>query len=203
VVDTHDRLACGIQVPQHPNDCALGCSVHASEGLVENEKVSTLRQGAGQKHPLLLTAGELADLPLGESRHADLLQAAQRQGSLASAGKPEKANLPVETHHHHVEHGSRKVPVHPRSLRDIGDAVSGVRERVSEHGNLPRDPWDDTQRRLEKGGFTSAIWSDDCNHPTRRRGEVYVVHHRLSPIGDRHSAHAERDERIVMLNWAR
>ncbi len=54
----------------------LGRRVDPGEGLVQQVEFGILGQGAGEKHALLLAAGELADLAFGEvcmptrSRHA-------------------------------------------------------------------------------------------------------------------------------------
>jgi hypothetical protein len=56
MVDTDDRFAGGIQIPQHLDDCALCGGINSCERLVQHEKVGVLRQSSGKEDSLLLTA---------------------------------------------------------------------------------------------------------------------------------------------------
>ncbi len=51
--------------------CVLGLDVDAGEGLVEQDDPAVLGQRAGEEDPLLLAAGQFADLALAEIAHAD------------------------------------------------------------------------------------------------------------------------------------
>ena len=63
--------------------------VHSGERLVCQVEVRVLGQRPGQKHPLLLAAGELADLAVGEVRYADFLQAPHGLLALLFTGPPQ------------------------------------------------------------------------------------------------------------------
>jgi hypothetical protein len=48
--------------------------VQAQGRLVQHQKVRPVQQAAGQVQPLVHTAGELADLPVGVGQQADQVQ---------------------------------------------------------------------------------------------------------------------------------
>ena len=61
----HNRHALAIQFPQEVQDLMLGFHIHARCWFIKEEKLGFANQGTGKKHPLLLTAGEFVNLPLG------------------------------------------------------------------------------------------------------------------------------------------
>ena len=64
--DQH-QVAGRAQFAQQRDDRRLGLHVDAGERLVEQDDASFLRQRAGEKHALLLSAGEFADLAVAKS----------------------------------------------------------------------------------------------------------------------------------------
>ena len=67
VVDDEDGLALGAEVAEQSEDDGLGGGVDAGHRLVHEVGVGTLGQGTGQEGALLLTAGKLADLAVGQA----------------------------------------------------------------------------------------------------------------------------------------
>ncbi|APG28861.1 hypothetical protein A7E78_14090 [Syntrophotalea acetylenivorans] len=71
VVHHHQGLARFLGSLQHVENRSLGGRIDSGKGFVKQQDIRSLRQGPGQKYALLLPAGKLADLALGEVLHAD------------------------------------------------------------------------------------------------------------------------------------
>ncbi len=89
----------------------MAVSVAAStprKGLVEQDEVGLLGQGAGEEHPLLLAPRERADLARGEVGQADPGEAVHRAG--AQLGARNRPNRPI----------SRCMPITTTSMARAG-----------------------------------------------------------------------------------
>ena len=82
------------QFPQDLDDRLLGDRVHALERLVHQVHRRVLHQCPGEEHPLLLPAGELADLPAGEVGHADPAERVECGLPLGAPGRRNQPSLP-------------------------------------------------------------------------------------------------------------
>ena len=71
---------------------------------------ASLHEGAGEKGALLLAAGQLADLAVGEILHADLLEGVHGSRAFTLSGSADPAEAAVEAHGDDVEDGGGKVP---------------------------------------------------------------------------------------------
>lgn len=71
VVHDDDAATAVAQAPQHGDDRRLARAVDAREGLVEQQQLGVLRDGAGDERALALPARERADLPIGEALEAE------------------------------------------------------------------------------------------------------------------------------------
>src|SRR5690606_18645113 len=117
VVHRHHGGALGVEAPKHLDERGLAGGVHARERLVEQVELGLLHQRPRQEDALLLAARGLADLAVLERLHAYLGQ--RRAGALArrAARPPERTQLAVEPHRHHVEGGGGEVQVDGGALR--------------------------------------------------------------------------------------
>src|SRR3546814_8744389 len=102
----------------------LGGGVDAGERLVHEVQVGFLGQRPGQEHPLLLSAGELADLPAGEVRHADLVETGQRRRAVPPGDRPQPAQHAVRSEEHTSE---------LQSLMRISYAVFCLKKKKKTH----------------------------------------------------------------------
>ena len=82
----HDRDAVLVQVCQQVQHVVPGADVDAGRRLVEHQQAGVAQQSAGQEHPLLLAAGELADVPLGKLGDAQTIQHRGNVGLVGAAG---------------------------------------------------------------------------------------------------------------------
>ena len=73
-MDRDDRLPLLPQFSEQFEDDSLGGSVHACHRLIHEVDFGLLGESPSQENPLLLAAGELADLPPLELRQPHLIQ---------------------------------------------------------------------------------------------------------------------------------
>ena len=109
------RLAQG--VPEHPP----GLGVEARGGLVEEQHLGVVHEGAGDHHPLLLPAGEGEGLAPGLVRELHLRE--QPVGARLALGRGQAEVAGVEGQH--LAHG--EVAVEVAALGHHRDAPLGVR----------------------------------------------------------------------------
>ena len=89
----HDGEAVVVELAEQVQDLVAGAHVDARGGLVDEQQVGRAEQGAGDEHPLLLAAGELADVAVAEVADAEPVEhigdarAARPGWSTASAGR--------------------------------------------------------------------------------------------------------------------
>src|SRR5215213_8854168 len=123
VMNTDHGLATRAKFLQEVNNRSLGSRVHARERLVHEIELGVLGQGAGQKDSLLLTAAELADLPVGEIGHSHLLKATVRKLAIGLARPTDPTQSAVAAHQDDIKGVRREIPVDTPSLRHIPDSL--------------------------------------------------------------------------------
>ena len=100
----------------------------AGGGLVHDEELRLLAQGAGNEHQLLLAAGEGGEVPLRQVSHTQLLQGGQSLLLQGLGGALERGQVPGQAHEGGVQHGIAEGGT--VYLRDVGDAGRSRREKV-------------------------------------------------------------------------
>ncbi len=128
-------LALGAQLRQQRYDRPLSRGVHPRERLIHQVEVGILHERAGKQHSLLLTARQLADLPPGEIRHADLVERLEGGLPLPGARTPQPAEPAIEAHHHHIEHVRGKIPVDRGTLGYVGHPLTHFRIGLTEEAH--------------------------------------------------------------------
>ena len=69
-----NRFTASAQVGQHFGDNRSSLGVHGIEGFVEEQQVGVLGERPRQQRALLLTAGQVADLPRAQVTQAEVLE---------------------------------------------------------------------------------------------------------------------------------
>ena len=179
-----DRLPLLPQLTEQLEDDLLGGGIHAGHRLIHEVDFGLLGESPGQKHPLLLPAGELADLPPLELREAHFLQALPGPFPLAMPRPPKPAQPAVRPHQHHVQHADRKIPIHALTLRHIADLLPLRGDR------LPQDPHgaaghgQQTQHGFDQRALPRSIGPHDRRQLRLLHDEVHIPQHRLALVGD-------------------
>jgi len=197
-VDDHDGATAIPKLAQHLDDRPLGRGVDARERLVHEVELRVLREGPGQKDPLLLAARQLADLPIREVAESDAIEAGQPALAMAPADGAEPADLAVEPHARDVEGGDREVPVDRLTLRHVPDAGASLGERLAPELDLAARLGHQSEARLDEGALARAVGTDDRDESRVGRGVVVdVPEHRATVVGDGHRVDRERARRRV------
>ena len=130
VMHHEHRLAALTQLVQQRDDRRFGRGIDAGERLIHEVKIALLREGAGQEDSLLLAAGEIRNLPVGEGQHLHLVETGSRDFAILLAGTLHEPNPPIAAHQDHVHDVDREVPVHRFALRNVADAAESFLERA-------------------------------------------------------------------------
>ena len=97
----HDRDPVGVEVGEQVEDVVAGLEVDAARRLVEEQERRVGDQRAGQEDPLLLAAGQLADVAAGQAADAQPLEQADRRAgrssAVAQARQRRSAQRPIRT----------------------------------------------------------------------------------------------------------
>ena len=184
---------------QQLDDGVLGIDVDAGEGFVEQNHPPVLGKRAGEEHPLLLAAGELADLALAEIAHADAGKCCCDRFMIRGFGNAHHVHVAIAAHHHHVLDENREVPVDVLALRHIGDDVLFQRgiDRLAENCDLAPGEADEPHDRLEQGGFAAAVHPDERGDRACRDFESRIAQGGVTvAVGDGRVSDGESGSRI-------
>ena len=110
------------QLIEEAHEHLLGGDIDTAERLVEQEHISALEQGAGEKDPLLLATRERADLDVRECVHANFRQRGRRPCPIVTRERAPARGAAADSQQDCLDHRDRKRPVRTRTLRDVGDA---------------------------------------------------------------------------------
>ena len=162
----------------------LGDRVDRGEGLVEHHRDGFLRDGAGEKHALLLSSGQLPDGPVPEPGQGDAAQGVPDPLAIPGARPPPQAPERVASHADHFRHRRGIAPVDVRALGNVGDAVAVTADRIAEQGDGAPIDRNQPQHRLDEGGFPGAVGADDGAHAPGVKGPAGIVENPPVAVGD-------------------
>ena len=181
-------------LPQQVDDGVFGLHIDPGEGFVQQDDAAPLRQCAGQKDALSLSARQFADLALAEIAHADAGKGIVHGGTVGGAGDAEKAHMAVAAHHHHVLDQDGKGPIHFLGLGDIGDEVQLLRLGYghAKDRDMTGRCWNKPHQRLEKRRFSGAVHPHQRGDRAGRNLESRAAQGGMAvAIGDRQVANAD------------
>ena len=179
--DQH-RFTLVAQLPQQADDPGFGFDVHAGKRLVEQDHLALLGNRTGQKHALLLPAGQLANLPMAQLEHIYTLQGVGDDLLIAFFGTTQKPHMPVAAHHHHVLDEHRKRPVDLFRLRHVGDQVltqRPVRRQPQNRDSAARRPHK-PHHRLKQRGLAGTVHANQGGNRSARHAERCVAQRRVA-----------------------
>src|SRR5690606_5077016 len=106
------------------DDRFFGLDVHAGKGFVQKNDASILGQRSCEKHPFLLTAGKLADLPMAKLKHVHTGKRILYRFLVGTARDAQHAHVAVASHHDDIFNENREIPVDIFALRNIGHQIA-------------------------------------------------------------------------------
>ena len=161
IVGNHDHghALLLIQIVQGFVKVLGGGGVQPGDGLVQNQKPAGGAEGPGQKHPLLLAAGEVPVALASQFQGPQLPQVHQRLGPLGG-GVEEPQPLPVQkAGEDHLLHRGGEVPL---GLGLLGEVAHRPPLQLRRPLNASRQRRQETQKSPEQGGFPGAVVPHDA-----------------------------------------
>jgi hypothetical protein len=184
VMDGDDGAALGAEFLEEGEDGAFGGGVDACERFVHEVEASVLCEGAREEDALLLAAGELADLAVGEVSDADFIEAIEGGVAMVLGRAAQPADASVEPHGYDVQGTGGEIPVDAFALRDVTDPGAALVVRGAEDADPAGGWFDEAERGFEEGAFAGAVGADDGYEATFGEGEVDVPEDRLGVVSD-------------------
>ena len=166
----------------------IAASVAAStpaNGSSIKYKIAFLRQRPREKHPLLLTAGKISDLPVGEGKHLYLFKAFARDFPVLLRRALRQPKPAIASHQHHIHHVDGKIPIHRFALRNIPYAVTALPKGPAENLHPAAGKRQQSHDGLDEGGLARPIRTDDAHEASPRHREIDTVEHGPLMIGYR------------------
>jgi hypothetical protein len=102
-VDADHGASLGPQAAQHFDDRFLGRRIDAREGFIHKIEIGFLGERSGEEDSLLLSAGKLGDLPVGERFHLHLSEAGASDFAISARHAAEPADAPIASHANDIE----------------------------------------------------------------------------------------------------
>jgi hypothetical protein len=178
----HPRAA-GAQFVDHLLEDRLGRRIDAGERLVQQVDQPRPDQRPRQDRPLLLPAGELADLGAGVMEHADLPQRPVGPLAQRAADWPPAADAAVGAHQHEVAHGGRQGPVNTVALGHVDDPVARVGAERLAVDDPPLVDRDQPGDRLQQRALAGAVRPHQREHLAGVQRERHVVERQPVAVG--------------------
>ncbi len=172
--------------------------------FVKQHDVRLQRQRPGDRHALLLAAGELSGVLVGMGQQADAVE--QRQGLLAGDRLVQQLVI-ARGQHHVVEH--RAVGEQVEALEDHADAPypgahlafvddgSALKIVLAVENDLPAIKAFEGVDGADQGGFAGAGRADDADHLPVLHLQIDAFQHLMLPPGFANAPQIERRRRAV------
>ncbi len=183
-MDDDDGFAAGAQLAEDGDDGAFGDGVDGGEGFVHEIDAGVLDEGAGEEGALLLAAGELADLAVGEVLHADLFEGVHGGLAFALPGAANPAEAAVEAHGYDVEYGGGEVPVDAAALGDVADEAADLFVGLAVEPDCAGGAGDEFEGGLDEGAFAGAVGADYGHEDALGHAQVDVPDGGFAVVGD-------------------
>ncbi|MDF3042397.1 MAG: hypothetical protein K0Q71_5103 [Thermomicrobiales bacterium] len=161
----HHGHSLAVQLGEQVQDVVAGLDVDTGGGLVENEEVRLANQRARQEHPLLLSAGEVTNLPPAQAGQSQPLQDDRGSTAILPAGPGQWTHAAYAPHHHDVLDRDREGPVDRFDLGYVADSLGRTtrRDRDAIDENPARDPRQAAEDRLEQRRLPGAAGTDQSH----------------------------------------
>lgn len=163
-------LALAAQPVEHTGDDLAAGGVHGAQGLVEQQQVGVLHEGAGEQGALLLPARELADLPIGQLGEPRLIEHLGHALPVGCPRPPQPAEVDVAPGEDEARDGDGEAPVDLTAPGQVGDPVVAGAHRPPIDADCPGLGPQQPRHCLEQGGLARAVRAHQGRaHPIANR----------------------------------
>lgn len=128
MMNDQQRLSPISQLVQQRHDGSLGNGIDALERFIKYVNIRVLYKSTGEECSLLLTSGELSDLPIREITEADFGEGKSRILAFPTARPSEPAESAIGTHENDIKDAGWELPIDTAALRNVRHrfAVCGI-----------------------------------------------------------------------------
>jgi hypothetical protein len=202
VMDDEAGFASFVEFLEEGDDSLFGGGVDGGEGFIHEVELGVLGEGSCEEDALLLSAGELADLAVGEVADADVFEGFMGGGLLFFTDAVEPAECAVGAHGDDIEGAYGEVPIDAFALGDVADEVSlfgvGLSVDVDPAGGFG----DEVEAGFEACGFSGPVGADDADEGAFGDVEFDVPEDGFTMVGDGEVVNGEGDFRGVFRRGA-
>ena len=171
-----------VQLVQQVHHLITSFYVNPAGRLIQQEQSRVADQGAGQEHPLLLSARQFPDVPPVQVRDAQPFHHLISRIPVLPPVPGEQGVAAGAAHHHNFLHRHREVPVNGFQLRNVAGMSALVDRRRAIDRHLPLENPHRPQDGAEQGGLTGSAGAQQTDKITGHNPQVYVGKHLLALI---------------------
>ena len=182
VVQGDDGEAAGVPMadPAHMGEHRdLAAQVEGGGGFVEQDESGLAHERLGQGHELALPAGELAQWPVGQLGHTELVQSTPGQVDVGAARVP--GHPAPRGGEHRLQGGQDGIA--RKALRHVADHAAQVAAPAPLEGHLPQ-----VAAQLghagDQGGLAGTVGAEQAHHLSRLPAGVDALEDRAPAVGE-------------------
>ena len=159
----HDGHALVVKLVKQVHDVVPGLDVDSGSWFVKKKKPGTAAEGTGEEDALLLSAGELPYVPVGEMGDAKAVHELPDVTDLSGRVPREKGLAHRGTHEYNFLHSDGEVPVNGIELRNVANG----RPSGADGNSIEQDPAgeesDGAKDDTEQSGLTGTAGSEQSD----------------------------------------
>ena len=181
----HDCHALVVKLVKEVHDIVPGLDVDSGGWLVEEKESRVADEGSSEEDALLLSAGELPYVPVGEIGYAEALHDHSSVAALLGRVPGEEGLAHGGTHEDNFLHSDGEVPVNGLELGNVTDGRPSRAYGNSIEQDSTREESDGTEDYTEQGGLTGTAGSEQSDEITGHDSQVHSGHDGLPVVAAR------------------
>ena len=159
----HDGHALVVKLVKEVHDVVTGLDVDSGGWFVKKKKPGTANEGTGEEDALLLSAGELPYVPVGEMGNAEALH--DHPGVTALLGRVPREEWLAHggTHEYNFLHSDGEVPVNGIELGNVANGRPSGADGDAIKQDSAGEESDGAKDDTEQSGLTGTAWSEQSD----------------------------------------
>lgn len=161
VVGSDDEVAAVGKFDEGVGEVAAAFDIEAIEGFIEEEDVGFLGEGAGDEGALLLAAGELVDLAMGDVTEIHGGDGFCGLGPIDFPEALEMAEVWEATHCYDIAHPDWEVALVAIDLGKVSNFTACFREGIFTPLDGAGLLFEESGEESDEGAFAGAVWAQE------------------------------------------
>ena len=159
----HDGHALVVKLVKQVHDVVPGLDVDSGSRFVKKEEPGVADEGSGEEDALLLSAGELPYVPVGEMGNAEALHDHPGVTALLGRVPREKGLAHGGTHEYNFLHSDGEVPVNGIELGNVANGRPSRADGNAIEQDSAGEESDGAKDDTEQSGLTGTAGSEQSN----------------------------------------